>query len=198
MSESEKHATHQAEPLTPEQQVVANANTAAAVQQAMAAIFANLGPVLERISLTPEKLRESMKPYVDPASIARELRERQQMREQDALNRKMLVERQANCSHKDKNEKWAIQLTHNFPDHAARGTCPLCMIWIHPAEWRIGTQETHPYDPVANTGRRDHAYIEPEHPLYKIVRQLESMSLWFVVAGLGILTLGHSLASLLS
>ena len=143
----------------------------AAVKSAISGVFESLGPVLEKIALTPEKLRESMKPYVDPATIAREIRERQHMKEQDAENRLKIEARQKNCSHKDGNEKWSLSLVHNFPDRNPRGVCPICNIFIHPAEWRIAA----PGDPRYHA-RKDHCYIEPEHPLYGIVRGLESRS----------------------
>src|SRR6267142_204511 len=61
--------------LTPEQLGEMNQITSAAVKEAVEGVFRNLGPLLEKLAITPEKLREANKPYVDPAKIARQARE---------------------------------------------------------------------------------------------------------------------------
>lgn len=131
-------------------------------------VLAAILPMIERIALTPEKLREALKPYEDPALVARELRERERSRKQFKADMEMTKARQNACPHKDKNEKWAINVTHNFPDRNPRGVCPLCQAVIYPAHWQIGApSDEHP------DGR---PFIIEEHPLYHIVRFLESQS----------------------
>jgi hypothetical protein len=132
------------------------------VQSIIKDLFAQIAPILQDVALTPDKLREALKPYVDPAALAREMRERENNRKQFLENRKITLEIQERCPHKDKNERWAINLQHNFPDHMARGICPLCFILIEPAHWEIKA-----------TGE---AYIVPEHKLYHIVKFLESQA----------------------
>lgn len=151
--------------LTPDMQAFINAS----IQAAVSGVFTQIAPVLQSIALTPEKLQAAMKPYEDPAKVARELRERQQMKEQDAEARRNTALRQKNCPHQDKNGNWAIDLVHNFPDHQPRGVCPLCHVWIHPQEWRIEAPD------AANP--KGHAKIVPEHPLYQVVRLLEAQGL---------------------
>lgn len=133
-------------------------------------IFANIAPLLADISLTPDKLREALKPYVDPAAVARELRERQQMREQFLEATAQQKAMQDACPHKDRNEKWAINLTHNFPDHMPRGTCPICQSFIEPAHWEI------PGSGFDGGNGKGVPYVVKEHPLYHVVKFLESQS----------------------
>jgi len=133
-------------------------------------VFAGLAPILEKVALTPEKIREANKPYIDPAAIARELRERQQLREQENERLRNTRAIQQACPHKDRNEKWAISLQHNFPDHQPRGLCPLCGVCIEPAHWVIPGAG---FDGGNGMGK---PYIVPEDPLYHIVRMLESMA----------------------
>ena len=136
------------------------------VQDAIKGVFEQLAPVLQSIALTPEKIREANKPYVDPAAIARELREREKTRKDTEEGRARTRAQQENCPHLDKNGKWAINLQHNFPDHKPRGMCPLCFIYIEPAHWDL-----HPPTPEFPDGE---PYVIPEHRLYHIVRTLES------------------------
>lgn len=184
--------------ISPAAQGFINAAIASAVKEAISGVFASLKPTLEAVSLTPEKLgaalREANRPFDTPEKIAAKLREERenlQSREQDAEMRRQQRERQENCAHQDRNGKSAINLVHNWPDHPVRGICPLCHLLIEPACWKIGSALSHPE-------RKDHAYIQPEHPKYFLVRQLESMSGWLIVAGLGLLTFGHALVGLLS
>jgi hypothetical protein len=138
------------------------------IRETVKELFKELGPVLQSIALTPEKLREAQKPYEDPAELARELREQQNWRRQENEKDKIKLERQSHCPHKDKNGKWAISLVHNYHDHMPRGICPLCEAFIHPAYWD--------YRPVAQPDGsiKDEGYIVKEHPLYHVVRTLES------------------------
>jgi len=154
--------------ITPASQAYMNAAIAAAVQEAVKGVFAGLQPMIEAISLTPEKLRDAQKPYVDPAHIARELRERANMKEQDLEARRNVELRQKNCTHQDKNGRWAISPVHNFPDHNARGICPLCHLWITPKQWVI--------DSPTLECPKGYAHIVPEHALYFVVRQIETLS----------------------
>ena len=62
---------------TPAEQASVNALVSAAVKEAITA----MAPMFQSIALTPEKIREANKPYIDPAAIAREARERAMMRE---------------------------------------------------------------------------------------------------------------------
>jgi hypothetical protein len=128
-------------------------------------IFREMAPIFKDIALTPEKIKEINKPYVDPLKLARELREQQKWRADDAKSRKDREDRQARCTHKDKNLKWAVRTQHNFHDNMPRGICPLCELFIHPAYWD--------FRPVDG---KDVAFIVPEHPSYHIVREIESMS----------------------
>jgi hypothetical protein len=133
-------------------------------------IFAQFAPILADVTLTPEKLREALKPYVDPAVLAREMREREMNRKQFLENQKITLEIQARCPHKDKNERWAINVQHNFPDHQPRGICPLCFIQIEPAHWVIPGAG---FDGGNGLGQ---PYVVQEHPLYHVVRFLESQA----------------------
>jgi hypothetical protein len=135
------------------------------VREVVKELFKEMAPIFKDIALTPEKLREANKPYEDPAKIARELREQQKWREQETEKTKQMAARQANCSHMDKNMKWAIRLQHNFHDNMPRGICPLCELLIYPAHWDFRPENG-----------KDKAFIIKEHPLYHIVRQIESMS----------------------
>lgn len=147
-----------------------DAQQKAEVKEIIKEVFSGFAPVLEKIALTPEKLREANKPYEDPAAIARELRERQQLREQENERLRNDKARQEACPHKDKNEKWAINLQHNYPDHQPRGLCPLCGICIEPAHWVIPGAG---FDGGNGLGK---PYIVPEDKLYHIVRYLESQA----------------------
>lgn len=133
-------------------------------------IFAGLAPILSNIALTPDKLKEALKPYIDPQVLARELREREANRKQFAEDRKITAARQQQCPHKDGNEKWSLCLTHNYPDHQVRATCPLCGIWIEPAHWVIPGPQ---FDGGNGMGE---PYVVPEDPLYHVVRYIAAKS----------------------
>lgn len=184
--------------ITPAAQAFVNQAISAAVKEAVGSVFASLGPVLKEMRLSPTELataiKEANRVPDDPKKIAaalREERENLQSKEQAEEIRRQIKERQDSCLHLDRNGHIALGTIHNFPDHMARGICPLCHALIEPACWKIGTAITHPE-------RKDHAYVQPEHPKYYMVRQLESMAAWILAAGLGLLTFGHALVSLLS
>jgi len=141
---------------------------AAAVKEAVAGVFSQLGPLLESMAITPEKLREANKPYKDPAVIARELREMLIWKEDEAEARRQTEERQNACPHIDNNGRSSVQLVHNFPDRQPRGICAKCHAYIHPREWRIGA-------PDAKHPRGVPFLVEP-HRHYQIVMQLESQN----------------------
>lgn len=137
----------------------------AAVKEAVAGVFEQLGPLLASMAITPEKLREANKPYKDPAVIARELREMLIWKEDEAEARRQTQERQDACPHLDNNGRSSIQLIHNFPDRQPRGICAKCHAYIHPREWRIGApDDKHP---------RGVPFLVEPHKNYPIVMQLE-------------------------
>jgi hypothetical protein len=138
------------------------------VGDAVREMFKELAPVLQSIALTPEKLREAQKPYEDPAKLARQLHEKQQWQKQEMERSEAEKARQAACTHKDKNQKWAIRLQHNYPDFHPRGMCNNCGIFIHPAYWD--------YRPITNPDGTitDKAILTKQHPLYHIVQEIES------------------------
>ena len=137
-------------------------------QVSMKDLVAALREMVPALALTPEKLREALKPYEDPAMVAREKRSRDQNRRQFIEDMKATAARQASCSHKDKNQRWAITLTHNFPDRMPRGLCPLCHLYIQPKHWefRAPTDQFPDGEP----------YIIDQHPMYHVVLELESMA----------------------
>lgn len=143
--ENDKKAETPMELLSPEAQGTVNKAMSAAISEAVSAavaesvksIFAGLAPVLKDLQLTPEKLNELKKPFIDPDTVARNLREARQTRKQDEENRKNDELRKANCPHKDQNMKESISLIHNYPDHQVRGVCHVCMDLIEPKRWYI-------------------------------------------------------------
>ena len=52
--------------LTPELIALVNASTTAAIKEAMAGVSTMMQQVIKEVALTPEKLRDATKPYVDP------------------------------------------------------------------------------------------------------------------------------------
>jgi len=143
-----------------------NAAISAAVQEAVKGVFAQLGPYLKDMAITPEKLREANKPYVDPKDLARQMREGDRTRQEQALIDAATQARKDNCLHLDQNGRSTIQLVHNYPDRQTRGICSHCHDLIHPKEWRIeAPTEAEP---------RGRAVLVPPHKNYMTVRQLES------------------------
>jgi hypothetical protein len=162
------HDNNRSSALSPEALAVINSTTKAAVESAVAAVFASLAPVLKDMAITPDKLREANRPYEDPAKLARELRESLKSKQDEAENLRMNAARKAACPHVDKNGRPSIFLAHNQPDRQPRGICVVCHDWIHPKEWRIG--------PADDKNPRGKAYLVEPHKDYRIVMQLESMS----------------------
>lgn len=156
---------------SPEQMAENTAQTSAAVKEAVqasvAAVFASLGPMLEKLALTPEKIQELKAPFIDPAKAAREKREAQMNREQIEEMRKQDEWRKAHCEHLDKNGNDSIGITHNYPDRQPRGVCVLCHDIIHPKEWRIGS-------PDPQTGK-SRPYMVDAHKDYSRVLRIDSM-----------------------
>lgn len=150
--------------LTPEMQATINAS----ISQAVAEVFKNMGPMLERISLTPEKLAEAekLRRAPDPALVAREARERALMREDLEKARRDTEIMQKNCTHKDNNMRWSISLVHNYPDRQSRGICTHCFKYFQPTHWEIGPPD------VENP--RGKAFLVKEDPMYHIIREIES------------------------
>lgn len=139
------------------------------IRETVKQLFAEMAPILQSIALTPEKLREAQKPYIDPDVLARENHEQEEWRKQEQEQRANTEARQAACSHKDKNQRWSIALQHNFHDNMPRGVCARCRIHIYPAHWD--------YRPITDptTGKiTNQSFIVQEHPLYRIVREIES------------------------
>jgi hypothetical protein len=145
-----------------------NASISAAVKEAVAGVFESLGPILQSIAVTPEKLREANKPYVDPAKLARDKRETEKSKADEKENRAMDAARKAACPHLDQNQRSSIRLVHNYPDRQPRGICPICHDLITPREWRIG-----PPDAENPKGK---AVLVLAHKDYRTVEILESQS----------------------
>jgi len=142
----------------------------ALITETTKSIFEQFGPVLQSIALTPEKLREAQKPYVDPMELARRLHEREEFQESEREQAELTRQRQANCSHKDENGDWSINLQHNFHDNMPRGLCPLCGLLIAPLHW-----DYRPH--MLPDGKiKSEAFVVPAHPLYYLVQQLEVAS----------------------
>jgi hypothetical protein len=151
-------------PVTPEDP------NRAMIRDVVKELFKEMGPILQSIALTPEKLREAQKPYEDPLQIARELHEQENWRQQERDKEKNKADLQAHCTHKDKNGKWNVSLQHNWHDMQPRGICKICGLFIHPAYWDFRPEAD------AKGVVKDKAYIVPEHKLYYIVRELETFS----------------------
>lgn len=150
--------------LTPEQLGAMNEITSAAVNEAVKGVFSALGPLLEKMAITPEKLREANRPYEDPAKVARQVREMALWRADMDEQREKNQEYKDNCLHQDDNQRSSIRLIRNFPDRQPRGVCVKCHDLIHPKEWRIG--------PPDAKNPRGKAYLADAHKNYLTVLQL--------------------------
>lgn len=126
-----------AELINPASQAYVSQMITAAVRE----VFTQMAPVLESIALTPAKLREASKPYIDPAKVAREAREKAMMREDLELAARQKAEFQARCSHKDANGRWSVSTVHNYPDRQTRGVCVRCHRFFQPRHWEIGAPD---------------------------------------------------------
>jgi len=153
-----------AELMTPEAQAYTNQLVTNAVKE----IFAQMAPLLQSIALTPEKLAEAEKLRRAPtaeelAKKAREKREKKLMMEEAAENRANQERHQAACTHRDENERWAVQVVHNFPDRQPRFLCPKCQSFFEPRRWVVGAPDAE--------NPRGRAYIADEHPQYQMLMQ---------------------------
>ena len=151
--------------LSPEMLAMINTAVVSAVQASVKSIFLELKPALESIALTPEKLREANKPYVDPVMERRKIREALKFRQDEKERDEQIQRQQKACPHTYPTGTPSISLVHNHPDHQPRGICMQCGSWIHPMEWRIGAPD--------DQFPRGHEYTEPAHPFYKQVLQLD-------------------------
>jgi hypothetical protein len=126
---------------SPTQLAEATAQTNAAVEETVAAtvkaIFAQLTPILERNSITPEVIAALKAPYIDPAQEARRAREHKETLATMAQERLAAQKKKDRCRHRDQNDKSSICLVHNHPDRQVRGVCVLCNDIIHPREWVV-------------------------------------------------------------
>lgn len=150
--------------LSPEALALMNA----AVQAAVIEAVRGLGPILQSVALTPEKIQAMKEPYKDPKLIAREKREMQQAREQEKELREMDERRRASCLHQDKLGNDSISLVHNQLDHSVAGVCMQCHDWIHGRRWVIDA-------PDPETGKTQ-AHVQPAHKDYPRVLKIESQS----------------------
>jgi hypothetical protein len=123
--------------LSPEQLAMQNAAISAAVREAVSGVFAQLAPLLKDMAITPEKLREANKPYVDPKDIARKLREGLKTKAEEKALREATERARAACQHLDANGRSTIQLIHNYPDRQPRGLCAHCHDLVEPKHWTI-------------------------------------------------------------
>jgi hypothetical protein len=148
--------------LTP----AAQAYTNNLINEAIKGVFAQLGPVLESIALTPEKLAqaEALRRAPDPALVARELRERKLMQQDQEENRANLLRNQANCPHKYPTGQWAVSVVRNYPDRQERFCCMLCQSFFEPRHWAINAPDTE--------NPRGRAVIVDAHPQYAAVREV--------------------------
>ena len=166
MSNSNEQKITQPDSLrTPAEQASINAMITAAVKE----VFASMAPVLQSIALTPEKLAEAQRlgRQPDAAVLAREARERQNMREDLANAERDKLAKQAACSHQDANSKWSINLIHNYPDRQTRGVCSHCLKIFQPKHWEIGAPD--PQNP------RGKPILVDADPQYAIIRQIEAV-----------------------
>lgn len=154
--------------FTAEQLAIITEQTSAAVRETVTAVFASLGPALQNMALTPEKLREINRPYVDPAHEARQKREMLLWKqdEEDRLKNERKVK--DNCRHMDERGQTSLRLIRNYPDRQPRGICVLCHDLITPKEWRIAAPD--------EKNPRGKAYLAEPHKDYMTVIHLASHS----------------------
>jgi hypothetical protein len=147
--------------LSPEGAAFITSLVTAAVKEAVA-----------NVALTPEKLQQMEELRRAPsaeqkAAEAREKRERANLAADLADQQKNKEALQATCGHKYPTGGWAISIVHNFPDRAPRGFCHLCSLWIAPRQWVILAPDAE--------NPRGKPVIQPAHPLYGVVLEIERL-----------------------
>ena len=148
--------------FTPQQLAQVTEMTTSVVREMMASLM----PVISQIALTPEKIREFSKPYVDPLKEKRNKREMALFKEDEDDRIKRERSMKDMCRHLDPRGQTSIRLIRNFYDRQPRGVCMLCNDLIHPKEWRIGPpDDTHP---------RGRAYICEPHKDYPTVLHISA------------------------
>jgi hypothetical protein len=145
--------------LTPEMQAFVSAS----ISEAVKGLFAQMGPILQSIALTPEKLMqaEQLRRAPDPAKVVREAREKRLMREEQEENRQNLLRNQALCPHRYPTGATSINGVRNYPDRQPRGICVLCQKVFEPRRWVIGAPD--------QDNPRGKAYIADADPQYGLV-----------------------------
>lgn len=137
-------------------------------EQTTKTIFAEFGPILQSIALTPEKLREANKPYIAPEELARKNHERKEFAKAEEQRNEGIRRSRLSCKHKDDNGKYVIGISHNFHDGLPRGVCPRCGITIEPAHWDWRPKLKKDGEIV------NEAFVTPPDPLYYVVQNLEA------------------------
>ena len=168
MGNDNQHESNRSSALSPEQLATVTAMTSAAIKEAISAVFQQIGPVMKSMDLTPEKIREMNRPYIDPAKEARQKREMllwKQDEEERLKNERLAKER---CTHLDERGQTSLRLIRNYPDRQPRGICVQCHDLIHPKEWRIAA-------PDAKNPRGVPYMVEP-HKDYKTVLHISAHS----------------------
>ena len=158
-----EHENNRSSAMTPELLAAVNAATTAAVKEAIAGMSVIMADTIKALAMTPEKMREANKPYVDPAKERREIREKMKFREDEAQNEIEKRRQRENCRHFYPNNLCAVSVIRNFFDRNPRGVCMLCQDWLNPREWVI--------DAPTDEFPRGHARIAAEHKDYKLVIQ---------------------------
>ena len=145
--------------LSPEGQ----AYTSQLINEAVKGVFAQLGPLLESIALTPEKIAkaEELRRAPDPAKVQREEREKKLQHMEVEENRENQRRVRAACSHRYPSGQSAVNVVRNYPDQQPRGVCVLCHEFFEPKHWEIL--------PPTKNEPRGVPRIAPAHPQYKLV-----------------------------
>lgn len=185
--ESTKSQAERNTSWSPEQMAMVNAM----IQGAVTEVFKQMAPVFKDMALTPEKMleMEQARQKASPEYEARQKldarlkRERDEFKRQDAEARHTTEEMKKNCRHVDSNGRTSICLVHNHPDRQPRGVCPVCNDWIHPAEWRIASDEAEALKLTGGDRERvreeyrggpRRAYLVKAHKDYAIVLDLNT------------------------
>ncbi len=154
--------------ITPEAQAFVNASISAAIKEAVSGVFANMAPLLEKLAMTPEKIRAANTPYIDPAVVARNKRETEKSKQDEKELREAEAARKAACPHLDQNSRPSVRLIHNWPDRQPRGICVICHDIIFPRHWEILAPDAE--------NPKGKAVLVDAHKNYATVLQLEAMS----------------------